>query len=186
MKKKYKKNGFSLVEILVVIMFIGVGLVGVLSFFSSSLRSNADAKNELIAAGLAQEGVELARNIRDYNILSPDILRPNWWSYLYWWEGPGPPPPAHDVSWCPHIDYRSLETHNCVASTDDIYYVSGRYRHRKLIPLDPVSSKTAFQRKLSIVRNGDLTAGGFLEVTCTVTWNDRTTTATDRLYENSY
>jgi type II secretory pathway pseudopilin PulG len=179
--KKYKvnKSGFSLVEILVVIMFIGIGLVGVLSFFSSSLRSNADAKNELIAAGLAQEGTELVRNIRDYNKLNGN----SWYNNLF-------SNPTAGASLCDSVDYSSFDSsspffHKCYNGLGRTYVClngGGRYYQCTNGNLE----KTDFSRTIGIVRNGDLNSGGSLSVTCTVTWNDRTTTAVDQLYSNSF
>ena len=80
-KIKNSRGGFTLIEIMVAIFLIGVALVGVLSFFNSSLTSNFDAENELIAAGLAQEATEIARNIVDSSYLNNDP--DGWYSDLY-------------------------------------------------------------------------------------------------------
>jgi prepilin-type N-terminal cleavage/methylation domain-containing protein len=162
MKRKDQKNGFSLVEILVVIMFIGIGLVGVLSFFSSSMRSHNDAKNELIAAALAQEGAELVRNLADYKKLNGDS-----WNTI-----------KSSLATCVRIDYRSLSgsPHACNnGANSNVCFSSGRYQQCN-------SGSGDMQRTISISDGG---ANGLIIIS-QVVWNDRTTTATDRLYENSY
>ena len=58
-------RGFTLVEVIVSIGIISLVLVGVMLSISLSLSSAARAKNNLIAASLAQEGLEIVRNIRD-------------------------------------------------------------------------------------------------------------------------
>lgn len=58
-------RGFTLVEIIVAIGLISLVSVSVMSAVSLSLTSAAKIKNDLIAAGLAQEGLEIVRNIRD-------------------------------------------------------------------------------------------------------------------------
>ncbi|MBI2633940.1 MAG: prepilin-type N-terminal cleavage/methylation domain-containing protein [Parcubacteria group bacterium] len=65
---KYRKSeGFTLVEGLIASGLLVVGMAGVLALINSSLRLAAFAKDELIAANLAQEGVEIVRAIRDEN-----------------------------------------------------------------------------------------------------------------------
>jgi len=58
-------RGFTLVEVIVAVGMISLVLVGVISSISLSLSSVARAENNLIAANLAQEGLEIVRNIRD-------------------------------------------------------------------------------------------------------------------------
>ena len=72
MKNKIlKKNiaGFSLLEIVIVVFIVAIGLVGVISLTTQNLQAQTVNENKLIASGLAQEGVELARNWRDNNWL---------------------------------------------------------------------------------------------------------------------
>lgn len=75
---KYKKNyknkrleqGFSLMEIIVVIFIISFGMIGVLSLVIQNIQVGSINKNMLIASHLAQEGIELVRNKRDNNWMS--------------------------------------------------------------------------------------------------------------------
>jgi len=72
MKNKFnKKNiaGFSLLEIVIVVFIMAIGLVGVISLTTQNLQAQTVNENKLIASGLAQEGIELARNWRDNNWL---------------------------------------------------------------------------------------------------------------------
>jgi prepilin-type N-terminal cleavage/methylation domain-containing protein len=64
-------KAFSLVEIIIAVFVIGVGLAAAALFIASSFRISLSVKNLLIASHLAQEGIELARNIRDGNWLDP-------------------------------------------------------------------------------------------------------------------
>jgi type II secretory pathway pseudopilin PulG len=63
------KNGFSILEITVVIFIITMGLISILALATQNIRVSNLNKNELIASQLAQEGLELVRNIRDTNWL---------------------------------------------------------------------------------------------------------------------
>ncbi|HPD07941.1 type II secretion system protein [Patescibacteria group bacterium] len=56
---------FSLVELLVAIAIIGIGLLGIASLATQNIRVQYFNRNSLISAQLAQEGLELARNLRD-------------------------------------------------------------------------------------------------------------------------
>lgn len=64
-KNKTIKAAFSLIELLIAMGMIGLGLLGVASLASQNVRVQYYNKNTLISAQLAQEGLELARNIRD-------------------------------------------------------------------------------------------------------------------------
>ncbi len=63
-KKKQKEKGFSLLGIIILFFIIVVGLVGILSLVNSSLRASRAASMRLVAANLAQEGVEMVRYFR--------------------------------------------------------------------------------------------------------------------------
>ena len=63
------KSGFTLMEAIVAIFVITTGIVGVLSLVTQTISSATISKDKLIAAYLAQEGIEIVRNIRDTNWL---------------------------------------------------------------------------------------------------------------------
>jgi len=60
-------NGFSILEIIIAIFIIVLGLISVLSLIMQNIQVQYINKNMLIASQLAQEGVELVRNVRDNN-----------------------------------------------------------------------------------------------------------------------
>jgi prepilin-type N-terminal cleavage/methylation domain-containing protein len=177
---KNSRKGFTLIEIMIAIFLIGVALVGALAFFNSSLTSNFDAKNELIAAGLAQEGAELVRNLADYKKLHDGAT----WSDL---TNASTGFPA-----CSRIDYQSLTSHGCQNAAIDEICFSGNGRY---FQCPPSGTGVGMQRTLSITcedSNNNPTNCNTpinvknLIIVSRVIWNDRTTTATDRLYENNY
>ena len=64
---RLNNQGFSIIEVLSVIAIITMGMLGLLSLSTQSLRYQYINKNNLIASQLAQEGIEVVRNLRDYN-----------------------------------------------------------------------------------------------------------------------
>lgn len=68
MKIKHCNRGFSLLETTVAVAILVAAVIGPLTLASSSIKSFSQAKNNLVAAGLAQEGVELMRNFRANNV----------------------------------------------------------------------------------------------------------------------
>jgi len=66
MKKKYQ-NGLTIIEALVALVVLSFGLIPAISILSASTRLSALIVNNLIAANLAQEGIEVIRSLRDAN-----------------------------------------------------------------------------------------------------------------------
>jgi len=63
------ERGFTLLETIIALGIIVIGLVGSLILISFSVGTVSLARNKFIAANLASEGIEVARNIRDTNWL---------------------------------------------------------------------------------------------------------------------
>ncbi|MDP1884728.1 MAG: hypothetical protein Q8L10_05200 [Candidatus Moranbacteria bacterium] len=62
-----KHKAFSLIETLFAVLLITTGILAVMGLVGTGMTVSLDARNQLVAVELAQEGVELARNIRDNN-----------------------------------------------------------------------------------------------------------------------
>lgn len=69
MRKLKSKKGFTLPEVLVSIAVIVMVVMAATNLLVASIRANAVNINTLVAYGLAQEGIEAVRNIRDSNWL---------------------------------------------------------------------------------------------------------------------
>ena len=68
LKFKFNKNkdeGLSLIEVLVSLSFLSLGLIPLFGIIVSSINLSTRIKNNLIAANLAQEGIEVVRAMRD-------------------------------------------------------------------------------------------------------------------------
>ncbi|MDD4860397.1 MAG: hypothetical protein PHR56_09415 [Dehalococcoidales bacterium] len=67
-------KGFTLIESMIAVTLIISGITGLLVLVNRSMGFAMLASNQLIAANLAQEGIELTRNIRDNNWMNNE----NW------------------------------------------------------------------------------------------------------------
>lgn len=153
---------------MVVVFVVSIGLVGALSFFNINISSQAEVKNELVAANLAQEGVELVRNLAEYKRMNPNP-GDTWDTIADWFKNN-----------CARIDYTSLASSpRACQSGDYVCFSGGRYQQ---CAIDPGSG---IKRILTINHVNDIN-GDRLVIRVDVTWNGRTTTANDLIYGNNY
>ena len=71
-KEMDKKKGFTIIELVITIFILSFGVIGVFSAFSIITILTSDSADRLTATYLAQEGMEIIRNIRDKNWLDMD------------------------------------------------------------------------------------------------------------------
>ena len=64
------KKGFTLVEVFVAITVLSVGVVGSFGVLPAMIKNQAMSSDIFLASQLANEGLELVRNLRDSNWLS--------------------------------------------------------------------------------------------------------------------
>lgn len=65
---RYNK-GFTILELVVTVALLSVGMVGLYLAFLPTLKNNYAVDSKLRAIYLAQEGIEIIKNIRDTNTL---------------------------------------------------------------------------------------------------------------------
>lgn len=65
----YKQRGQTLVETLVAIFVMTMGVTAALGLANYSLNASTNVTKQLIGVGLAREGIEIAKNMRDTNWL---------------------------------------------------------------------------------------------------------------------
>jgi len=65
-----KEKGFTLLEMLISIMVITIGVLGIYSAVLKYTKATQVARENLTAAYLGQEGIEIIKNIRDSNWVS--------------------------------------------------------------------------------------------------------------------
>lgn len=155
MKIKIISNnlGISILEVVVAIMVITMGMIGVLSLVIQNVQAQYINKNVLIASGLAQEGLELVRNIRDLNWLTPG----NVWNQNI----------VGDNTYT--MDYGGLASIKMAINSIDeagarLYVDSnGLYTHTV------TAAATNFYRLITVVDQGN-----YLDIKCTIRWKDGT------------
>jgi len=67
-----QNKGLTLIEAVIALFLITMGMVGFFSLFQKIINYNTVISSRLIAAYLAQEGIEIVRNIRDNYWLDTD------------------------------------------------------------------------------------------------------------------
>ena len=70
--KKNNSSGFTIIEAMIAAVVISVGLIGVLTLCTISMKFGRISLNRVIAANLTQEGIEVIRSKRDNHWLNGD------------------------------------------------------------------------------------------------------------------
>lgn len=73
-----KLNGFSLGEVLLSVAVLTVGILPVMSAMVGGFRSSLESRDIIVASGLAQEGTELVKNVKDNNVLAGNETLQSW------------------------------------------------------------------------------------------------------------
>lgn len=156
--RKKSPRGFSLIEVTVAMFVLSVAILGSFTLIQRSLVSTSKTRFRLVAAYLAQEGIEVVRNIRDANWLERHQTGApiNWDRNL-----------AEGGYY--NFDYRSQaipDNSNCLGK-NYLKFDGSFYRCSS----DP---KAQFQRKV-IIQKIDLNGDGKedMKVTVQVSWQDR-------------
>ncbi len=61
--------GYTLIEIVIVLLLVAFGFVGSYQLFVTSLRADTESRHEIIAGELLQEGLEIIKNKKEENDL---------------------------------------------------------------------------------------------------------------------
>lgn len=166
-KPKNLKSGFTILETIVALTIFSVSILGIVVITGRGISDLSIAKDKLTGLYLAQEGIELARNVRDNHLLSSDD---NYWATF-----------LSDISACTGTSgctiNPTLNTNPTACSTSDGCYItangtSGRFFGRSTGPLEK------FYRKITMVSDGN----NRVTVTSTVKWQKGQVTLTTEIY----
>lgn len=156
MQKIKYNNGFSILEITISIFIISMAFIGLMSLTGQNIQAQYTNENSLIASQLAQEGLELVRNIRDSNWISG---QPHYYDNIY-----------KDSDDTYIVAYTPIGATDFGPDTIDDpgakLYInsSGNYDH------DSSGVPTPFYRLITVVTTAK---NEYLEVECKVKWNER-------------
>lgn len=73
-QKQKTLKGFSLGEVILAVAVLTAGLLPILGAMTGSLSTSLQSQDAIIAAGLAQEGIELVVNVKDNSALAGDAF----------------------------------------------------------------------------------------------------------------
>lgn len=130
-------KGFSLIEVVLALFFLTVGVAGAYNLIGRTVAFSSKTSNQLVASYLAQEGLEIVRNIRDSNLLA--IRKGAEATWLQGLEG--------CASGC-DIDYDNNALDPSLSNAD-IYFDGSFYTHQAL------GDKTLFQRSIVVSAQGN-------------------------------
>lgn len=145
--KIIKQKGFTLLELTVAIFVIMVGIVGALSALQKATSTTFVSSSKLTAAYLAQEGIEIVRNLRDTNWIA-------------------------DLSWDNGIICCFASPCDCEADYNDKYL--NLYQENHYLRIDngffnyDLGEETKFKRKITISKEPDI-----LKISVQVSWKER-------------
>ena len=143
-----------MMEAVISVFVVAIGLVATINLVVSGLNHSTDSRDYITASQLAQEGVELVRNLRDNN----------------WAVNAGSFNGMPTSNNC-RIDYTGSASLSCGLSNNDDEYTlsySGNYYKRDAL------NKTKFGRRIAIQDPGD----GTRVIVSIVSWkNEYITTA---------
>lgn len=166
MQIAYKNHkGFTLLEITVVIYIISLGLIGIMSLVNQNIQVSYINKNELIASQLAQEGLELVRNIRDSN----------WLKEYNWKNGNGTDNKTDivqsDGSYNYTIDYLGNINESINSIDNARLYINGSGFYNHISSGTP----TPFYRLIEVIDNSPPN-DYYITVKATVRWKEKNRT----------
>ena len=174
-KDYFYQKGFSVLEVMLAFSVITVGLLGVSSLAIQNAQVQSISKNYLVASMLAQEGLELVRNVRDTNFFRAD--------QSYDWEYGQGANSATDIVQDGNyaIDYNlAIDSmpNDLTSDRTRLYLNGGRYTHQT----GAGSSNTPYRRLIFVTdHNPD-----YVEVRVAISWSERGRTHNYEAVTNLY
>lgn len=159
-----QENGFTIIELVISIFILAFGIVGIFNAFSIVAILTAESADRLTATYLAQEGMEIVRNIRDTNWINGTAST---WTYG-----------LTTVGSCGNIN------NGCEADYTATTSLSGNSKDHLYINADGFyvyntsnAKRTKFERKILIMPITDVDGASdhIIKVTVQVSWDEKAT-----------
>jgi prepilin-type N-terminal cleavage/methylation domain-containing protein len=165
-----RNKSFTLIEVILAIAIFTLCIGGSFILIQQTIISVSLANSKLVAYYLAQEGIEMVRNIRDNNWLKQRIN-----PLVAWKDG------LSVGAW--EADYNDAALANYLDPGRNLYVdkTNGFYFYPD-VPL-PDHLKTNFKRKITISQG---TTTDDLYIESKVEWTERTRTHNVKLYEHLF
>ncbi len=164
--KNFQRRGMTFLELMVAIFVLTVGIAGTLALIHQTIAASSAAANRFKAAYLAQEGIEVVRNIRDEN----------WINDRDWLAG-------LENRLCGEVVFNSTTIENCPGEVPQLLrFRDGFYSY------DLAGVASIFSRKITLTSEvvtamGETTR---LRVEVTVFWSERGVEQRIVIVENLY
>lgn len=157
--QRFKKaNGFTLVEVILAVALLSLVLTMVAGLVITGIRVNTANVHELQATYIAEEGLEIVRNIRDNN----------WWQNVDFSDGlvDG----TYRVSLSDNAVPWTLTAINSNKTDTDSYLYTDTISDVPVMTDDATAGTlSGFRRFITI----DTVSEGIIDVSSTVQWNER-------------
>jgi type II secretory pathway pseudopilin PulG len=142
-----------LIEVLVSLFVLSIGITAIAVLMVDNIKNLQTSKNQIVASQLAQEGIELVRNLKDNN--SDSVIN------------------NMNTAGSPYNNYRIDKDMSSVNSTNNtgeqLLYLNGSfYTHT-------TGSPTKFFRRIDFIVSGSALpapSSRQIKATCYVTWNN--------------
>ncbi len=161
-----------MVEVIVAIYILIVGIVGVMTLTITTTKAGAVSASKLIAANLAQEGIEVIKNIRDLHYEKPIAGYPV-------------PSPEGCPGWnCWHatissdylgnylVQYNDTDLRAYVGEPPSLLYDSSTGLYGLYNYTTGSASKYNFKRVITLANTNPANPGVSIKVISTVTWTE--------------
>ncbi len=172
--KKLKENsGFTIIEVMVATIIITVGLIAAFVLSLTSMKFGKISVNRIIAANLAQEGIEVIRSMRDDIWLSGDD---NPWDNSPFNVAGG----SSDgiIFWNTLSNTWSWDSTNSGYWSGTRFYLDSEGRYIQYGSLSPSGASTNFWRNIIIYDDPDIDGNPRRRIVVKVKWQE-----IDKFYE---
>ncbi len=147
-----KKQGFTLIEMLIAVLVFSISLASLMLVSSQSLKSSRYSKEYVVASYLALEGVEFIHNMRDQAILSRDINSGEW-NLIFPGEGVFGGDGCFNGDGSCNLYFEGGEPKLGKCSSCNIFFRNGRYI--QTYQDSPIGKETEYHRKVIIKQSPD-------------------------------